>query len=160
MHYVALAVFALALLAAAAYDLATFEIPDSLSIAIVAAFLVAAFGRLGLADIGWHLAVGLAVFAVGAVLFAIGYMGGGDVKLLAASVTWVGWPGLLRYLVFVAAAGGIIAAALLVMRALWATRAQSAPAWLRRLLSKDQGMPYATAIAAGGWAVMGSLARP
>ena len=40
--------------------------------------------------------VALAVFLAGAVLFARGWLGGGDVKLLSAATLWAGAPQTLR----------------------------------------------------------------
>jgi len=52
-------------------------------------------------------------FGVGAVLHARGYVGGGDVKLLAASVLLVGAAAALPLIVVMALAGGVLSLALL-----------------------------------------------
>ena len=49
-----------------------------------------------------QLALGLAVFALFAGLFALGMMGGGDVKMLAALALWFPWEALLFLLVAMA----------------------------------------------------------
>lgn len=51
-------------------------------------------------------AVGLAVFFP---FFALGGMGGGDVKLMAALGTWLGWQPIVWTALYAAVAGGILA---------------------------------------------------
>ena len=55
------------------------------------------------------LATGLATFAAGAALFALGWFGGGDVKLLAATALWAGPVYLPALLVIVLLSGGAFA---------------------------------------------------
>ena len=82
------------------------------SIALCAAWLLhiaAAAGGPVLAPLG----VALAVFAVGAALFACGWLGGGDVKLLAAAALWAGPAGLPQLLILTGVIGGALALFLL-----------------------------------------------
>ena len=55
-----------------------------------------------------------AVFAVGAVLFARGWLGGGDVKLLAAATLWAGPAGTPSLLMLTGVLGGALALFLLL----------------------------------------------
>ena len=56
---VAVFVFPIALAYAAVCDLTSYEIPNWISLTLLAVFLVASvFGSLGFVNIGWHLAVG------------------------------------------------------------------------------------------------------
>ena len=65
------------------------------------------------------LSCGLAAFAFGFVLFALGQMGPGDVKLLAALAPWFGAdPALLDMVVRLAIAGGALTLAFLALRTL------------------------------------------
>ena len=67
------------LLAAGIYDLASFTIPNFLSLALAALFLAfAAAAGFSPALLGWHLAAGLAGLVLGFGLFAVGWIGGGD----------------------------------------------------------------------------------
>jgi len=61
--------------------------------------------------VGWFdLFLGLAVgFAAGAILFALGGLGGGDVKLLAALGAILGFKGELGVLFYMALAGAVLA---------------------------------------------------
>ena len=56
----------------------------------------------------------IAVFLGGAVLFARGYLGGGDVKLLAAATLWAGPRGTLSLLMLTGLLGGVLALFLLI----------------------------------------------
>ena len=83
-----------------------------------------------------------AVFAAGALLFARGLMGGGDVKLLTAATLWAG-PGLTPALLIVTAVlGGLLTLVLLSPLALRAVFAPSAAGAARRM-----PVPYGVAIA-------------
>jgi prepilin peptidase CpaA len=142
----------LALLVSCLCDLRRFEIPDTLSIVILLS--ACAFG---LATPGfewlWHLA-GLGVmFAVGLGLFAAGWMGGGDIKLLVATAMWTGLQGLPSFLLGVSLAGGGLAMVLLGSRA----ALKAAGVETDRMpgpLRPGAPMPYAIAITGGavGWA--------
>ena len=93
-----------------------------------------------------------AVLAVGTFMFGRGWMGGGDIKLLAASVLWFdlseGW----KLLVAIAIAGGLEALAIIILRRLpWSESLRG-----RLLLLRRRGpIPYGIAIALGvalmGW---------
>lgn len=150
------------LVLAAASDVGRYVIPDWVSIALAAAFLAGAVvAGMPWPAVAWHAGTGLAMFLLGFVLFAFRAIGGGDVKLLAACAVWTGWPDLPRFVLYVALFGGV--AGLMLLAARRALRGRPAPArpWLARLLRPGQGIPYGTAIAAGGLAafpfVAGSL---
>lgn len=136
-----------ALLVAAGFDLWRFEIPDGLSIAIlVSAALYLA--TLPFDQVPSHLAAGGLVFAVGLFVFSRGWLGGGDVKLMAASASWATLSSLLPMLTAIAVAGGVLALLLIGLRFI-AGRLGSAPDQLPLLLQPDGPVPYAVAIAAG-----------
>lgn len=90
IYYGLLGTLAIALLFAAVTDLKRREIYNWLNLGI--ALAAPAFwwaGGLSLwPDVALHVGVALAAFAVAAGLFAIGQMGGGDVKLIAALALW------------------------------------------------------------------------
>lgn len=148
----ALAAFACLLLACVA-DVTRFEIPDSLSIAIL--LLAFGFGLL-VPGFAWgaHLLALLAMFAIGLLLFALGWMGGGDVKLLVAAAAWTGLAGLPALLIGMALGGGLLALLLILTR--MGARLASLPAErMPRVFQRDAPMPYAIAITIGaafsGW---------
>lgn len=142
-------------------DLRSRRIPDALTLPALGLALLA---RLLLA--GWNGPRGLAVGVVGAlagwVAFRLiawrGGMGLGDVKLMAAVGAALGWPLVLRALLFTALAGGVQALVVAVgsgrlgpvlgaagrflLRGFGSARREGEPA-------RGQAVPYAIAIAAG-----------
>jgi prepilin peptidase CpaA len=147
MEMFALIVVALALFAAALSDLRRFIIPNWASLGIVAAYAAVAVAQpLNTSLAG--LAIGVAVFAGGAMLFAAGWLGGGDVKLLGSLALWAGPSGIADLLANTAFAGAGLAAVLLVR-----LRLRTPGDW--RLQQPMQApMPFGVAIAIGGWALI------
>ncbi|MCC7253621.1 prepilin peptidase [Hyphomicrobium sp.] len=131
-----------------AYDLLTMTIPNRVSIALVALFLVAApIAGLSAQDILMHVAAGLVVLAAGIALFAVGGFGGGDAKLLAAGALWIGFDKLLPYLLNVAVFGGVLAMVILFYRRMPVLGIHT-PDWAMNLHKSGTGIPYGIAIAA------------
>src|ERR1700742_2496864 len=86
------------LAAAAGWDLASFTIPNFLSLALVALFAVFIIcAGLSWHAAGWHLLAGLLGLCIGFALFALRYIGGGDAKLFAAVALWLGFLNLLSF---------------------------------------------------------------
>jgi prepilin peptidase CpaA len=148
--------FALLLLMAAWQDLRTMQIADGLSLGIVGAFAVWALaglagGTLLLWSVALALACAIGVFLVGAVAFAAGMLGGGDVKLLAASSLFAGPALMLDFITAVALAGGLIAIAILAGASIGSPEPTAAPTGDGTLRARLRGnLPYGPAIAAGG----------
>jgi prepilin peptidase CpaA len=96
---------------------------------------------LSLGEIGWQFTIALGSLVIFAGLFVAGWMGGGDVKLLAALALWI-QPFWFAQLIFVMAiAGGVLT----IVFATWhfATRRKDKPA-----------IPYGVAISGAGlWAL-------
>lgn len=151
-------IYVLALTAAGISDLVRYEIPNVLSVALVAGFALLAVALPPPVIID-HVLVGLTVLGAMALLFAAGVCGGGDAKLLAATALWMGWVRLPEFLLLTALAGGALALALLASRRLAASRLLVATgARPRRLFAKASGVPYGVAIAVAGLAMLPHLA--
>jgi prepilin peptidase CpaA len=135
---------------AAATDLLTMKIPNRISVVLVLAFFPLAL-LAGLS--GWtildHVAAGVLMLALGVLLFIPGWFGGGDAKLMAAIGLWIGTENLMAYMLWVALAGGVIAAAFLAVRSVPLPRVLLGEAWALRLHRHDTGIPYGLALAAG-----------
>jgi prepilin peptidase CpaA len=83
-------------------------------------------------------------------MFAAGWIGGGDAKLFAASLLWLGWPAAGSFMLVTALAGGALTLGLLSLRSGWFEPVLAgSPAWVRKLGAKDGDIPYGVAIAAG-----------
>lgn len=109
LHYLALAGFAGLMAVAAFEDFRRFTIPNWLTASMVALWPAYLAAAPSLAAAIGGISCGLAVFLVGAFLFARGYIGGGDVKLLAAAVLWAGPAGVMPLLIVTGLLGGVLA---------------------------------------------------
>lgn len=155
LGYALLLVFPVAMAFAAAMDLLTMTIPNRISLVLIAAFLVA----IPFADVTWtdlalkHVAVGAAVLAAGIVLFSLGWMGGGDVKLMAAAALWLGYDHIATFFFSVSLLGGLLALAVLAYRRLVPEAVVASTVWAARLHKQGGGIPYGIAIAGAALAV-------
>jgi len=148
-------VFAILLASAAGWDLASFTIPNFLSVALIGAFaaLVIAAG-MAPGAIFYHLLAGFIGLAVGFTLFALGYIGGGDAKLFACILLWLGFANLLDYTLLATVLGGALSLALLAMRRLPLPLSLHRQAWIARLHDAKGGVPYGVALAAGAFLIL------
>jgi len=86
-------------------------------------------------------------------MFAFGWIGGGDAKLMAAASLWLGLRGIAPFALYTALAGGALALLLVAMRSAWLRPfADAGPAWTRRLATPGESAPYGVAIAVGALA--------
>lgn len=126
------------------WDLRCRLIPNWAAIGLVLLFLVPALLAGQWLSIGESAAVAAVVFLAGALLFHAGWLGGGDVKLVAALALWAGPAGVMQLLLLTSLAGGVVSLLCLA----WAM----AGAWRQgRGFSRDSvQVPYGIAIALGG----------
>ena len=153
------------LLAAAAYfDWRSRRIPNWIPLSIFAlygAFLAVQYGfdLPGQPLALWpSLAVGLGVALVFALLFALNYIGGGDVKLIAAMGFWAGWEGILPFLLLMALSGGVLALGYLALDRL-RKKAEDGGSGANSSKSerKKLKIPYGIAIAIAGLFVVNNI---
>jgi len=148
-------VYIILVLYSAISDARTLRIPNWISLTLLVAFLgIAVSVAMPLETIAWHLAAGVVtlVFCFG--LFAFGYFGGGDAKLMATCALWVGWPHLLKFVFAVLLVGGGLSVLVLLLRkglGFW-------PDWLVKsadgLFTPNKAIPYGIAIAVGAMIVV------
>ena len=135
---------------AAASDLFTMTISNRVSLLLVAGFVVLAlFGGMGQDGLLSHLGAGAAVLAVSFTCFALGWVGGGDAKLAAATGLWFGFGHLMDYLIYASLFGGALTLLLLQFRQWPLPVALGSQAWLLKLHHKETGIPYGIALALG-----------
>ncbi|MGZ8281923.1 MAG: A24 family peptidase [Allosphingosinicella sp.] len=130
---------ALLLLAACWGDLRSRTIPNSLNLAI-ALLAVPFWWASGLPlwpDAALQIGVAAFVFGLFAIAFAMGAMGGGDVKLIGALALWLPWQAVLLMIVIMSLAGGALTLAMVVRKKLARSKAPIE-------------VPYGVAIAFGG----------
>ena len=80
-------------------------------------------------------------------LFARGWIGGGDAKLAAATALWFGAEHTPAYLICMTLLGSVFTLAILQFRALaLPVRLQNSP-WIAQLHCRGSGVPYGVAMA-------------
>ena len=131
------------LVIAAVIDVRTFTISNRLNLCVA---LLAPVYWLSVSlplwpDAAVQLAAAAVVFVVFAGAFYLGMMGGGDVKLAAALALWFSPPEILKFLVVMSIAGGVLTIVILIAH---------------RLRSKEgrPQIPYGVAIAFGGLVIL------
>jgi prepilin peptidase CpaA len=147
--YGLLAALAIALLVAAVTDLRRRQIDNGLNLAIAlgAPLFWWASGMSLWPDLGWQALTVACCFVFCLGLFALGQMGGGDVKLLTALALWIEPLWFMRLLIVMALVGGLLS---LVLGAV-------------HLARKRQGkvqVPYGVAISSAGLWVLGMQYLP
>jgi prepilin peptidase CpaA len=141
--------FVAAMAWAAISDLTTLRIGNRLVVMVALGYvLFAPAAGLALGEIGASIAVALVVLMAGFALFAGGYIGGGDAKLAAATVLWLGAGNALAYLVYVCLFGGAAALLLIAFRRFPLPPVAAGQGWIVRLHQSASGMPYGVAMAA------------
>jgi prepilin peptidase CpaA len=139
---------------AATSDLLTMTISNRVSLILVAGFcLLAATTGMDAATVGMHVGAAALVFAVVFVLFAMGWIGGGDAKLAAATALWLGFDQLLTYFVWASLFGGVLTWLIIRFRLAPLPDLLEREDWARRLHRMDAGVPYGIALAAAALVV-------
>ncbi len=151
MELLPVLILPLLLVVAAMNDIATMTIPNWISGLLVASFLPLGFAfGMPIGDIAVALGVGFGFLLVGMACFALGWIGGGDAKLIAATAVWFGWPASLTFMFCTMLAGGAATLVLLLFRFMRVPDPVLSVPWVGRLHSTNEALPYGVAIAAGG----------
>jgi len=146
-----LIVFPLAMAFACAMDLVTMTIPNRVSLALVAAFAVLApFAGLAPGVIGLHVGLAVVMLGVGFFLFSMGWIGGGDAKLFAATALWIGPDHIVQYAIVASILGGLLTMLILLLRMMPLPVGLARQEWIARLHDSQTGVPYGIALAAAG----------
>jgi prepilin peptidase CpaA len=141
------------LIACAYNDFSHMKIPNLLtgSLAILFSLWAVTVG-LSTMDVLQHVGVGLAVFVGAAILFKFCLIGGGDVKLLAATGLWAGPALVIPHLTITSLLAGGLLIALILARTIYfsvltAIQYSGVPP-VPQVLQPGAGVPYGAAIAA------------
>lgn len=143
LNQVMLWMFVGLLMAAAWWDFSSFTIPNSFTLGI--AVLFPGFVVTSTAPVDWMsaLVIAGAFLAIGFILFAMNFIGGGDVKLLAATALWAGPELAAPFVILTALIGGVISVFLLFrLKYGWVIGVP--------LSENAKSVPYGIAVAAGG----------
>jgi prepilin peptidase CpaA len=147
---IALPVFAAVMAIAAYEDFRRLVIPNLLPAVLCVAWPVHFAAAPSLFGAVTAVGCALAVFIVGAALFARGFLGGGDVKLLTVATLWCGAAGTPSLLVLTGILGGVLTLFLLLpfgAQLAAAGRALLGPAAIATEHDTTKSVPYGVAIA-------------
>jgi prepilin peptidase CpaA len=145
-------VFPFCMLFAAISDMLSMTIANRVPVMLVCVFaLIVPFTGMEWVDYGWHFAAGVLVLSVTFGLFAMGGMGGGDAKLIAATAVWMGFNvHLLQYVLISTVIGGLLTVAILAYRkSPLAVYTRHNP-FLQHFADEATGVPYGIALGIGG----------
>jgi prepilin peptidase CpaA len=139
--------FPLAVLFAAISDLYSMTISNRISLVLIAGFAVLSLAiGMDFETIGWNVALAGLVLVIGFTLFAFGWVGGGDVKLMSVVTLWLGFGHTLEFMMITALLGGLLTIMLLVTRQFALPVQLMQFNWISRLHSRNEGVPYGVAM--------------
>lgn len=136
-----LGLLVLALAAAAIEDAVRFRISNVICLLVLAGAVYAAVLAGPSIALWQNLAVFVVILVLGTAAFAGGLLGGGDVKLFAATALWFDWRSAIAFVALVFIAGGFVAIAYLTAR-------------LMRKRNDERRVPYGIAIGLGALALI------
>jgi prepilin peptidase CpaA len=139
-------------LGAAVTDLTRYRIPNRIVLALLALFAGAA--ALHFSHVIWlsHLLPAFGCLAITGTVYAFGWMGAGDAKLVPVMALWSGVPALMPLLFWIATSGLILVAILVSSRFAVNSkilRRHIGLNGLPRVLRRNESVPFGVAIAAG-----------
>jgi len=151
LHPAVMLLFPAAMAFAASMDLFTMTIPNRVSLVLTGAYFALALAMgVPYAEVLSNLSCGFAILAGAFAMFAMGWIGGGDAKLAAATALWLGWGKIFDYGVTAALLGGALTIVIILMRKVSLPDILSKQAWIARLHDAKAGVPYGLALAAAG----------
>lgn len=149
LAFIIVVIFASAMFMAAFKDATTMTIPNWISLFLIGGFFaVIPFMWPGWTDFGTHLLVGLTFFLAGFAMFAFGWLGGGDAKLMAATGLWWQWVDASSYILTTTLLGAALAIFLMLGRKFIPASILQSP-WAYKMFKDEKKMPYGIALAAG-----------
>jgi prepilin peptidase CpaA len=144
---VAAAIFAFAMVYAGLTDLTTMRIRNNLCLWLFVSYVaLAPLMGFTVEQVAWSAALAAGLLAVSFILFAFGWMGGGDGKLLAVTALWLGVDHAPAFLIYTGLFGGALTLAVLQLRLVGLPAFLGNRPWLTRLQSDNSGVPYGVAI--------------
>lgn len=157
-------VFATLMIWAAISDFKNYILSNRLCLSVTSLYFlfIAALYLTGtpptLAYLGYSIAIAIGVFVFLLALFAYGYIGGGDVKLIPAVLLWAGPAFSLKFILITTLFGGIVAILTICCRYLksYLSKLKSSEninfsmQQSSELVNNDNNIPYGIGISAGG----------
>ena len=147
----ALLLFPLLMAFAASSDLLTMRISNRVVLLLVAIFCAVAIGiNMPIEEFGLHVACATTVLLAAFIMFALGWIGGGDAKLAAATTFWLGFGVTVPYLLDASLIGGCMTLFILVARRWPLPAFLMRFGWILKLHDRRTGVPYGIALAIAG----------
>lgn len=137
----------LVLIAAAVEDMARLRISNIFPLLVVGLYALWVGVTGWENDIWRNGTVFLGVFALGCGLFALHWMGGGDIKLMSACALWFDWSGAVPWFVYITVGGGVLALLIIIGRRLVPQSVRNGSS--AALFAPKGPIPYGVAIALG-----------
>jgi prepilin peptidase CpaA len=103
-------------------DLRKYKIPNDLVLVLASLFILYAFLAVRGIDLKWDLAFAALMFVLLLVVYAAGWIGGGDVKILGVAFLWTGLSAALAFAILLTLFSGLH---LLLARFGWANSQQT-----------------------------------
>lgn len=159
LSWLSVLVVAGALIAAAVSDFRFLTIPNWCPVTVAAFYLPFAYALdMPPTGLALHYGLGALIYLIGLSLASHGIIGGGDVKLLAATAIWTGLGMIVQLLLSVAVLGGAIALITVCLRRILLEKPKGQePWWLNPPAGAHAGIPYGMAISMAGLVLMGQI---
>jgi prepilin peptidase CpaA len=137
--------FSLAVIYGALSEVSSYTIPNRVSYGLTLLFCVYAALKWPELPLVLHIGLGLFVFVVCLIFWKLRWMGGGDVKFVAAISLWMGPQRILVFMIFLALLSAAFVTSLRAAR-IWNPYFQGGrwPGWIKRMVQKaeENAVPY------------------
>ena len=137
--------FSLAVIYGALSDIRSYTIPNRVSYGLALLFLVYAVLKWPELTLLLHLGIGLLVFVICLVFWQLRWMGGGDVKFVAAISLWMGPGRILLFMILLSLLSAAFVTLLRLTRT-WNPYFQGSrwPGWVKQMVQKaeENAVPY------------------
>jgi prepilin peptidase CpaA len=144
-------------------DVKSLRIPNVVSLSVAALFFAHYFSAPASGAIAPHLIAAGGAFLFMFAVYAAGFMGAGDVKLIGALMLWAGVRDGPAFLLLMSLTGGLIAFVLLLARKVTLARPSTTryiPSRRLRVWTRLGIFPYGTAICTAGLILMPAFFQP
>ncbi|MDP2206038.1 MAG: prepilin peptidase [Alphaproteobacteria bacterium] len=136
-------------------DVQRLRIPNTYVLIVLGSFAVAFALSPSSFGVWWHpFAAGGVFLVITYVMFAFNMLGAGDAKLGAALALWVGLPGLMAYVMYMAIVGGLLGVASLFLKKRKPFKNPREGSWVATVQGGGNAVPYGIAITTGAWGAM------
>ncbi len=144
-------------------DIKSLKIPNAVSVIVLALFFLNYWPSAPADGFTKHMIVAGVALLLGFGVFAAGFMGAGDIKLISALMLWAGPQDGFAFLIVMTLVGGLCAGLLLITRtsmAAWPSAQHYIPSRRLRTWAQRGIFPYGIAICTAGLLLMPAFFAP